>query len=54
MNEPGVIRTAAPCAGQLSPGPGIGRRLLRWLARMPTRTFLIYPLVVIAFEAATQ
>jgi protein-S-isoprenylcysteine O-methyltransferase Ste14 len=50
MNEPDVIRTVALGVGPLSPRRGLGRRLLRWLARTPVRTFVIYPLVVIAFE----
>jgi protein-S-isoprenylcysteine O-methyltransferase Ste14 len=36
------------------PKVGLGGRLLRWLARTPVRTFLIYPLVVIAFELIRQ
>jgi protein-S-isoprenylcysteine O-methyltransferase Ste14 len=36
-----------------APEPSAGRRSLwRWLASTPTRTFVIYPLCVIAFELA--
>jgi protein-S-isoprenylcysteine O-methyltransferase Ste14 len=54
MSDPDVIRPPAPGAGEPPSKPGLGRRLLRWLQRTPVRTFLIYPLVVIAFELVRQ
>jgi protein-S-isoprenylcysteine O-methyltransferase Ste14 len=51
MSDPDAIRfAAAPGAGEPETRRGPARRLLRWLQRTPVRTFLLYPLIVIAFE----
>jgi protein-S-isoprenylcysteine O-methyltransferase Ste14 len=55
MSDPDqVIRAALKGEGEPRERPSFGQRLLRWLARTPVRTFLIYPLVVIAFELIRQ
>ena len=55
MSDPDqVIRAVLKGDGEPPEKVGFGRRVLRWLARTPVRTFLIYPLVVIAFELIRQ
>jgi protein-S-isoprenylcysteine O-methyltransferase Ste14 len=50
MSEPDIIRADAPGETRSPPKRGFGHGLLRRLFRTPVRTFLIYPVVVIAFE----
>jgi len=54
MDRSGVIEPHPDAAGDKPAKAGFAQRLWRWLARTPVRTFLVYPLVVIAFEMLRQ
>jgi protein-S-isoprenylcysteine O-methyltransferase Ste14 len=54
MERSGVIPANGPAKDEKPAKAGFGRRLWRWLERTPVRTFLIYPLIVVAFELVRQ